>query len=136
MSEKQKAYMRKKKREIVQKIEEVFPDFEIYEDRMDQSEAKKYEDGQNHRFIIYRFQGFEVTNEQTARNINHLFFVDIYTENDEYSDEHALTAIMALTSIHSIRLRDSNKIIARHASSERYVDVHSLEFLEMIPYGC
>lgn len=136
MSEKQKDYMRKKKREIVQKIEEVFPDFEIYEDRMDQSEAKKYEDGQNHRFIIYRFQGFEVTNEQTARNINHLFFVDIYTENDEYSDEHALTAIMTLTSIKSIRLRDSNKIIARHASSERYVDVHSLEFLEMIPYGC
>jgi len=136
MSEKQKQYMRKKKREIVSEIERIFPDFEIYEDRMDQSEAKKYEDGQPHRFIIYRFQGFEVSDEEKAKNINHLFFVDIYTENDEHSDEYALTAIMALSAIKAVRLRDSNKIIARHASSDRYVDVHSLEFLEMIPYGC
>jgi len=136
MSEKQNLYMRKKKKEIVDEIGRLFPDFEIYEDRMDQSEAKKYEDGQPHRFIIYRFQGFEITDEEKAKNINHLFFVDIYSENDEYADENALSAIMALTNIKAIRLRASNKITARHASSERYVDVHSLEFLEMIPYGC
>lgn len=136
MSEKQNLYMRKKKKEIVDEIGRLFPDFEIYEDRMDQSEAKKYEDGQPHRFIIYRFQGFEITDEEKAKNINHLFFVDIYSENDEYADENALSAIMALTNIKAIRLRSSNKITARHANSERYVDVHSLEFLEMIPYGC
>lgn len=134
MNEPAKAYMQKVKGLIVEGLETNFPLIPLFEDEVPEEETTKYDNGSPYHLMVMKFGSID--KQENEKFLTQSFSVDLYAENKFDVDETTLDIITVTTSISSVRFNGSNKFRARHAQSNRFVDIVTMNFVRMIKIEC
>lgn len=134
MNEAAKTYMRKVKESIVEELEADLPDIPLYEDEVPESETAKYDNGTPYHLMVMKFG--PISRQDNEKFLTQEFSVDLYAENKANVDETTLDIITVLKNIKSVRFRNATKFRARHANTDRFVDIVSLNFVRMMKIEC
>lgn len=134
MNEATKAYMRKVKNLIVDGLEGSFPNIPLYEDEVPEEATAEYDNGKPYHLLVMKMG--PIGKQENATVLSQNFSIDYYSENRADVDETTLDLIIAVNGIPTVTFNDSVKFRARHANSNRFVDVITLEFTRRFRVEC
>lgn len=134
MNDQAKTYMKKVKDLIVDGLETNFPFIPLFEDEVPEEETAKYDNGTPYHLMVMKFGA--IGRQDNEKFLSQEFSVDLYAENKSDVDETTLDIITALKIVKSVRFINSEKYRARHAQSNRFVDIVTLDFVRMMKVEC
>lgn len=134
MNEIVKTHIQEIKGEIVAALETNFPLVPLFEDEVPEEETKKYDEGAPYYLIVMKMGAFE--KQDNKKFLSQPISIDYYSENRDDVDETTLDIISVLKTIKTVSFTDSDKFRARHANSNRFVDVVSINFSRMTKLEC
>lgn len=134
MNETSKDYMQKVKGLIVEGLETNFPLIPLFEDEVPEEETTKYDNGLPYHLMVMKFG--PIDKQENEKYLTQSFSVALYAENKSDVDETTLDIITVTKSVPSVRFAGSDKFRARHAQSNRYVDIVTMNFVRMMKVEC
>lgn len=134
MNEQAKDYMKNIKGLIVERLETTLPLIPLFEDEVPEEETAKYDNGTPYHLMLMKFGA--IGKQENEKFLSQEFSVDLYAENRPDVDETTLDIITVLKGIRSVRFIDSVKFRARHAQSNRFVDIVTLNYVRMMKVEC
>jgi len=129
-----KRIMRESKQEIVDAVKAAFPGVPFYEDEVPEHETAKFDGGAPYLLFILKMGAFR--KQANERFLTQEFSLDYYIENSETVDENVLDIIERVTSVRTVQFVNSDRFRARHAKSERFVDIVSVDFVRRVKLEC
>ena len=134
LNEQIKEHLQKVKNEIVTSLESTFPNILVFEDEVPEEETKKYDDGAPYHLFVLKMGAFQ--KQANSKYLTQTFTVDYYSENRDDVDETTLDVIAVLTVVRTVSFADSDKFRARHANTNRFIDIVTMDFTRMTKFGC
>ncbi|MEK9196885.1 hypothetical protein SFC08_08925 [Lysinibacillus halotolerans] len=130
MNDKTKAYMMKVKKELVEALEKAFPNLPIYEDEVPDDETQKYDHNPYH-LLVYSMGDF-TKGENTSNSLTQSITIIYYSENRDDFDETIIDILGVAVNVKSITFSDCTKARARHADTNRFVDIANIELNRVV----
>lgn len=134
MNEQAKLYMKNVKGLIVDGLETNLPVIPLFEDEVSEDATAEYDNGKPYHLMVMKFGA--ISRQGNEKFLTQEFSVDLYAENKSDVDETTLDIITVLKGVKSVSFTDSTKFRAKHANTNRFVDIVSMSFVRMMKVEC